>query len=257
MKTIFTFLLIALSLNLFYAQTDSSKDSVPTFNQQGNNIGISDPVKGSKANPETQNSSESNTQVTINGMSSDSAVKRLNLYVPEFYVGPMSNTKRIPTTFILENEYSYNNYHPLGERAGLSTISSLNIYPGLGAVNTIGGSVGYRLSDWWDVSAGSYISKYSIYGNSFNDIGLNGSMKFHLNDRFSINTFGQYSIYGDKKQMVGGNFPGMFPQSYYGGTLEYKINEKFGIQGGMVRELDPMTGKWKNIPVIAPVFYGK
>ena len=46
-------------------------------------------------------------------------------------------------------------------------------------------------------------------------------------------------------------------QRYYGGTIEVKITDRFGLEGGMERHLDPFSGKWKNTPVIRPVFYAK
>lgn len=253
-------LIVVLTLSVFfpvfcYSQSELNNDSTSVSTQNNSKIESSQSEIKNTVHPENATSSESVNKADLSKAGIESAVQRLNLYVPEFYVGPLSNPNKIPTTFILESEYNFQNYQQLNNKALLYTSSSLNIYPGLGANTTISGMVHYKMTDWWSVGGGSYVSKYSIYGNQFNDIGFNGNMSFRLNDRFRLNTFGQYSVYGNKKHMVGGNFPGMFPQSNYGGSFEYKINDKFGIEAGMVRELDPMTGKWKNRPFIAPVFY--
>lgn len=44
-------------------------------------------------------------------------------------------------------------------------------------------------------------------------------------------------------------------QNSYGGTLEFKISDSFGIEAGAEREFNPMTRKWETHPIIMPVFY--
>ena len=44
-------------------------------------------------------------------------------------------------------------------------------------------------------------------------------------------------------------------QNSYGGTLEFKISDSFGIEAGAEREFNPMTRKWEPHPIIMPVFY--
>ena len=112
------------------------------------------------------------------------------------------------------------------------------------------------LTDWLSVGAGPYASKYSLYGINSNDVGINGSIKFKLTDNISINGYGQYSAYA-KQNNVYGPLMNMYPTTYFGGTLEYKITGKFGIEAGIVRELNPFNGKWENKPYFAPVFYTK
>ena len=104
------------------------------------------------------------------------------------------------------------------------------------------------------VSGGPYASKYSTYSADFNDFGASGSMKFIVTDRVRFNAYGQYSINADRNR-IGGPLMGMYPHTYYGGTMEFKISDKFGIEAGMIRELNPFTCKWENKPIIAPVFY--
>ena len=110
--------------------------------------------------------------------------------------------------------------------------------------------------DWLVVSAGPYGAKYNLFGATYNDVGVNGAVKFILHDRIRLNGYGQYSVNGDRNG-VAGPLMNMYPQTYYGGTIEVKITKNFGIEGGVIRELNPFNGKWVNRPYFAPVFYTK
>ena len=97
------------------------------------------------------------------------------------------------------------------------------------------------------------VYKRQVYGVRFNDLGAKGRLSFRINDRMKINMFGTYSVY---------NGYGMTPasqlfmnQNSYGGTLEFKISDSFGIEAGAEREFNPMTRKWETHPIIMPVFY--
>lgn len=257
MKKIIFFILLTTITLYSFGQSNIESDSIRLNTQQNEKSklqpGDSKENKSSNISIEVpeKEKAESNNQ-----QSSDSIIKRLNLYTPKFYVGPGDNPQRIATSNIFENEYTYFKQYPINSNSGFTTISSLNVYPGMGAVSNISGSYYHQPVDWLSISLGTYVSKQQYYLNSYNDIGLNSNFKFYLNDRFRINLFGQYSFFGNGND-IGSNASGLYPQSLYGTSLEYKINEKFGIQGGFVRELDPMTGKWENRPFIAPVFYNK
>ncbi|MBB4036116.1 hypothetical protein GGR21_002017 [Dysgonomonas hofstadii] len=171
----------------------------------------------------------------------------------DIYTGPPleSNTfSRNP--FI--NDYRFNSGMDISYNAWLSTSSMQNTYPSLGAVRMLNANFNYQPLDWLVISGGPYAAKYNLMGNSYNDIGANGNLKFILHDRIRLNTYGQYSVYGDKN-MIHGPMMNMFPQTYYGGSIEVKITEKFGVEGGIIRELNPFNGKWENRPFFAPVFY--
>lgn len=43
------------------------------------------------------------------------------------------------------------------------------------------------------------------------------------------------------------------PNTNYGGAAEFKINNNVSVQGGVKRELNPMSGKWRNVPFLSPV----
>jgi len=257
MRNICLILFFILSASV-YSQTETSKDSIAKPTGLPDNISGSakigeystDKIYQTNYNNELETSSWSKQE-------RDSLLRRLNIYIPSYYVGPGMNINRIPTTFPFENDYAFHAIWDvgLGNRGWLSTASTQSTYPTLGSMRSINASFNYRITDNLIFSGGPYISKNLIYGNPFDDMGLNGQMKFILHDRVRLNVFGQYSVYG-KQNFVGSNASGMFNQSSYGGSFEFKISDKFGIESGIIRELDPMTGKWTNKPFITPVFYG-
>jgi len=71
-----------------------------------------------------------------------------------------------------------------------------------------------------------------------------------------VKGFGQYSV-NAKDNWIGTNFSRMVPQSNYGGGMGIKVTDNWGFEGGLVRELNPMTGKWETGYYFAPVFWKK
>lgn len=168
-------------------------------------------------------------------------------------------------------DYNYQANQKLADNLYLTSISSLETMPSVGSMRFVNPQLLYTPSEWLQISGGVYGSKYNLAGQAFNDIGYNGAMKIIPHDRVRINIFGQYSVYSrsnmidminysvDNKAPINMGGPMMHtnPQRYYGGSIEFKVTEKFGIQAGIVRELNPFNGKWEDRRFVAPVFYGK
>jgi hypothetical protein len=184
-------------------------------------------------------------------------LKEINLNLPplDVYTGPPIESNSF-THYPFADDYSYYSGMYVSDGVWLTSSSARQTYPTIGAVRTVNMRFNYRPADWLVISGGPYASKYALYGANYNDIGAGGSMKFILHDRVRLNGYGQYSARG-KHNGVGGPMMGMYPQTYYGGTIELKISGKFGIEGGIIRELNPFNGKWVNRLYIAPVFYSK
>jgi len=210
----------------------------------------------------------------------DSLTKSYSLNFPKLkiYDGPPvlnSYDAKTPYTYIQSPtssfsfvyDYNYSGAYKLSDQLYITSVSNQESIPSIGSMRFTNPKLTYIPADWMQVSAGGFASKYNLSGNSFNDIGYNGEIKFIPHDRIRFNIFGQYSVYSRSNMNnlyntngpvnVGGPIMHMTPQTYYGGSIEFKVTEKFGIQGGIVRELNPMTGKWENNRFIAPVFYGK
>jgi len=187
----------------------------------------------------------------------DSNRVNMNIYVPEFYKGPPLDTYLSNSLNPYANDYRF--YGSLGvtDRSWISTYSAKDTYLTIGSVTNISAAYNYMISDNFSLSAGTYGSKYNLNGLIQNDMGFNAKLKYDINDRLSIHAFGQYSVFARKHGLDATDRWGMINTTNYGGAFEYKITDRFGLMGGMSRELNPMTGKWKNVPFLIPVFYSK
>lgn len=250
MKNLIVILLLALSPTL-YAQTGTPEDTVRGLKKE--------PLKFNEKldnylKPDYSPGSEKTTRPAYAPLKVETEDrKELKLPPLNVYTGPpLENNTFTRLQFL--NDYSFRSGMVLSDRAWLSSYSAQTGYPTLGAVRTVSLNFNYQPTDWLTIGAGPYGSKYNFYGFHNNDVGVNGSIKFKLTDRISINGYGQYSVFADHNKVYG-PMMNMFPSTYYGGTLELKLTDKFGIEGGIMRELNPFTGKWENRPYFAPVFY--
>ena len=149
----------------------------------------------------------------------------------------------------LHNQYAINN------RSWISTSLTSTNYYGLGGVYMIGASMNRKLGNFGILTGGIYASKYNYYNTFSNSAGINGNFKIRLSDRISINTFGQYSLSGAKNE-IPPFISTLYPSTFYGGSLEFKVTNKWGIVTGAATEFDVFSRKWVTRPFIMPIFYG-
>jgi hypothetical protein len=143
------------------------------------------------------------------------------------------------------------NLAPQDSRSWFTLSSDNVVYPSLGDINMVSGAYNFKLNDYVALSAGMYAGKYFINDHLTNDVGINGNVKFMLSERFDLNLSGRYSF--NNMQTVYGS--SMFPQTGFGTSVEYKINDVFGILIGVYYEYDEIQGKYVLRPYIVPVFY--
>ena len=124
-------------------------------------------------------------------------------------------------------------------------------YPGMG--NMASASVAYTLplGERFQVSAGLTGSKYHFDRAAWNDYGVFGNASFRLNDRLSLNAFGQYYVNQQFHSVAVMPFLGA---SSYGGTLGWRASDNFSLDVGARRIYDPYTGRWRTLPVVQPTF---
>lgn len=110
----------------------------------------------------------------------------------------------------------------------------------------------YKMTDWLSISGGTYFNRMDLYSQHITDYGLNSRMNLQVNDRLNFKLHGAYSLRG--KQMLM-NQNSLYPENSYGGAVEYRISDKFGLGAGVDRYLNPFTGKWVTQPYVYPIFY--
>ncbi|MCD8260745.1 MAG: hypothetical protein LUD15_04025 [Bacteroides sp.] len=153
-------------------------------------------------------------------------------------------------------DFSTRYYYTITDKSSVSSYHFMNTYPAMGAVIQTGALYNFQVNDRLVLSAGAYGAQYNINRFTQSDVGLNAQVYFQLHERVGIRGFGQYSGMAGRNRLPGPLSP-MFPQSGYGGALQFKITEKFSLEAGMEREFDPVRRKWINRPYFAPVFHSK
>lgn len=131
----------------------------------------------------------------------------------------------------------------------LTGAGSHTTYPGMG--NTASASVAFTMpmGDRFQVTAGLTGSKYHFDRAAWNDYGVFGNASFRLNDRLSLNAFGQYYVNQQFHSVASMPFLG---STSYGGTLGWRASDNFSLDVGARRIYDPYTGSWRTLPVVQP-----
>ena len=116
--------------------------------------------------------------------------------------------------------------------------------PGIGRQNEAAFVYSHALHPNWTLQVGVNADKMLMPHFSGQAFGVNGMLSYHATDRLVFNVFGNYHT---------GYSSGM--QSYrYGASVTTDMTEKFGLEVGMQRAYNPMTGRWENIPIVTPYF---
>lgn len=180
-------------------------------------------------------------------------IKTITFQPPKIYWGPVGNGEEGMKGIPNHGDYGYFNVRPSAHNLSIATSSTRVSYP-MVVISQVQVNFIYSITDWMSVSGGAYVTKYGMLRYS-EDAGLNGSMRFKLSDRFYLKAHGRYSAAMHSNRNFEYGMQGIFPQTYYGAGFEYKINDKIGVEGGVIREFNPMRRKWTNRFYLGPAFY--
>lgn len=133
----------------------------------------------------------------------------------------------------------------------LTGAGSHTTYPGMGDMASASVAFTMPMGDRLQVTAGVTGSKYHFDRSAWNDYGVFGNASFRLNDRLSLNAFGQYYVNQQFHSVAAMPFLG---SSSYGGTLGWRASDNFSLDVGARRIYDPYTGQWRTLPVVQPTF---
>ena len=133
----------------------------------------------------------------------------------------------------------------------LTGAGSHTTYPGMGNMASASIAFTMPMGDRFQFTAGLTGSKYHFDRAAWNDYGVFGNASFRLNDRLSLNAFGQYYVNQQFHSVAAMPFLG---SSSYGGTLGWKASDSFSLDVGARRIYDPYTGRWRTLPVVQPTF---
>lgn len=114
----------------------------------------------------------------------------------------------------------------------------------MGTLNTA--SFGYmhqfnpRLSTTFTVNT----SKFSAPAKFNQSVGASGGMRYKLTDNITLNTFGSYDY----------NLNARLSIVNFGGSAEFDIIDKFGIEGGVQTFYDNWSNRWQTMPIVKPYY---
>ena len=103
----------------------------------------------------------------------------------------------------------------------------------------------------WSFSASALADKYRFVGMGFlqTRYGAGGTISYFVNDALSLHAFGYY--YGNSSMISPAVNP-YLSTTTYGGYADIKIHKNFGVDTGVRRYLNPMTGQWVTDPIVRP-----
>lgn len=136
----------------------------------------------------------------------------------------------------------------------LGLAGSHRSYPSLGFSNTFTVGQSMTVTDGITIHGGVYASDNLYRAGRFKDFGVSGSVRIEVTDGVTLMGYGNYSVYnsaGAGRAMP----PMMYPGNSYGGALEVRVTDKFGLLGGVNREYNAFTRRWETTRYILPVFY--
>ena len=115
--------------------------------------------------------------------------------------------------------------------------------PGIGRINRASFVYFTPLGEHLDFQAGVNAAAYNInrVGSAF---GVSGMLTYHPDDVISFSVFGSYA----------GNTPFGLTDRRYGGTMGYRVNDRFRLEMGVQRVYDPMKRRWETVPIFIPSY---
>ena len=109
----------------------------------------------------------------------------------------------------------------------------------------------YQGAGRWIFSASALADKYRMVGMGFiqTRYGVGGTASYWLNDAITLHAFGYYY---PNSSMISPAVNPYLATSNYGGYADFRISKNFGVDAGVRRYLNPMTGKWVTDPIVSP-----
>ena len=103
----------------------------------------------------------------------------------------------------------------------------------------------------WNFSASALADKYRFVGLGFlqTRYGVGGTVSYMVNDALSLHAFGYY--YGNSSMITPAVNP-YLATTTFGGYADLRLHKNFGVDAGVRRYLNPMTGQWVTDPIVSP-----
>ncbi len=140
---------------------------------------------------------------------------------------------------------------------GILATGTMTQLPGMMDIES--GTLGiYQELANFSINAGGIVNKYGYFNGVHTQYGLNMNIKYQLSARLSATVFGEH-YFGLPPGMSYGTpmSPGMigyYGRSTYGGFLDFKINEHWGVETGVQTVQQVGTNKFQAEPIVTPYY---
>lgn len=165
-----------------------------------------------------------------------------------YNISPAETASQNVAAFSSEKYHSEESIH-LWEGGSLVGTGYTNRYIGLGNIAVARVGVMQTIGNL-SITIGVEGEKLHVNRDLHNNFGAyaNGTLK--LNDKLTLNVFGAY--YNSRYIDMPTN--SLMGTTHYGASIDYQINDRWGIEAGANRVYNPYSRKWETIPILAPSF---
>lgn len=130
-------------------------------------------------------------------------------------------------------------------------------FPGLMQIDN--GELGiYQSAGNFSFHVGGMVNKYGYFNGLHTQYGLNGSISYQFTPRLSATLFGEY-YFGQPPRMANGMpmppaMIGYYGRSTFGGYIDYRVNERWGVQTGVQTVQQVGTNRYNAEPIVTPYY---
>lgn len=116
----------------------------------------------------------------------------------------------------------------------------------------------YQSAGNFTFRAGGMANKYGYFNGLHTQYGVNGSITYQFSQSLSATIFGDY-YFGRPPRMANGmpmppSMIGYYGHTKYGGYVDYRLNEHWGIQAGAQTVQQAGTNKYQAEPIVTPYY---
>ena len=147
-------------------------------------------------------------------------------------------------TLLYKGDYSTSGaLHPY--RTGLVWLTGeQSSLPGIGRINEASVSWSHQSGDRLSLQAALVATQLNMLFFHRHVLELKAEMSYHLSNHLSLHLFGSYDT-GNPYNPYG---------RQWGGSLDWQITDRFGVEGGVRRSYNAVTGRWETLPIVAPYY---
>ena len=147
-------------------------------------------------------------------------------------------------SLLFRGDYSTGGVLHQFDRGALFGSGSQTSMAGIGRFNSA--SLGYQhiFNEQFELQVRANALKLNMSHITGQAFSTSGAFLYHPSDRVTLKVFGSYDI---------GNSYGMSTHSY-GATMSVDMSDRFGMEMGVQRYYDAMSGRWETVPVMIPYY---